>query len=317
MPEWAAEVVKLFPAGRAHRHAALSSLTTWGVGGAAELLVVPRSRDEAVRAVHAARDAGVPCRVMGWGSNLLVSDRGIPGLVLRPDGEFSALRFSGTRATGEPAVGLPSLAREAARRGLSGVEFLVGIPGSLGGAVAVNAGAEGRDLAGIVESVEVLHRSGRTDRWSAGDMRFGYRYSRLLEEPALVLSVALSLREDEPEQIERRTRDLVARRRRQPGGRSAGSVFRNPEGDFAGRLLERCGTKGMRCGGARVPDEHANFILAEGETSAEDILGLIRRLQETVVRETGVLLVPEVLFAGFEEGDPALPRGARILREIR
>ncbi len=222
-------------------------------------------------------------------------------------------RVDGTRIVAECGRRLSSLAREAATHGLTGLEFGIGIPGSVGGAVTVNAGAEGSDVAGVVESVTVLRRSGEEETWTRDDLQFGYRHSRLLAEPALVLDVMLVLKKGDPEEIRARTQDLLNRRARQPRGRSAGSVFRNPKGDFAGRLLDEAGAKGMRVGGAAVSDRHANFILTDREASASDILLLIKQIQEKVERKTGIVLCPEVMFAGFENDDPRLPRGARVL----
>ncbi len=314
--EWVPEFTGVWPGKRMSARAPLSALTAWGVGGPADLVVQPANEEETERAVRLAVELGIPCRILGWGSNLLVNDQGIRGLVIRPSAGFSALEIAGDSVTAEMGVGLPVLARECARRGLSGMEFAIGIPGSLGGAVATNAGAEGSQMADVLAAIRVVRRSGVMEVRDARMLRFRYRHSALLEEPALVVSATLQLTGEEPGQVSERTRAVLEKRRRQPKGRSCGSVFRNPEGGSAGRLLEKVGAKGMRCGGARVPGEHANFVLAEGKTSASDILDLMRTLQERVLDETGTLLEPEVMFAGFEEGDPALPRGARVVREI-
>jgi len=305
-----------FPSECVRSGVALSTLTTWRVGGPVELLVRAGGADDAERAVHMARDAGVACRVVGWGSNLLASDGGIKGVVIRPAAGFNAVRFEETRIVAESGCGLSRLAGEAALRGLAGLEFAVGIPGTIGGAVAVNAGAEGSEVSRIVETITVLRRSGIREIRSREDLQFSYRHSRLLNEPAMVLEVALALRREDPEEVRRRTQEFLAKRARQPKGSSAGSVFRNPEGDFAGRLLDRVGAKGMRVGGASVPRKHANFILTETGASAANVLDLMRLLQERVVEETGILLLPEVVFAGFSEEDRSLPKGARLLREM-
>ncbi len=316
MAEWRAAFSEAFPSGVLHAGISLSTLTTWGVGGSAELLVEPESVDQAETAIRLARDSGVPCRVLGWGSNLLASDAGIPGLVIRSSRGFDHVRVDGDRVVAESGCGLSSLAGTAALQGLSGLEFAVGIPGSLGGGVALNAGAEGSHLADVVQGITVLRRSGERENWGRRQIRFDYRSSRLLDEPAMVVDVILKLRRDDPERIRRKTEELRARRSRQPAGRSAGSVFRNPDGDFAGRLLEISGAKSMRIGRAAVSSRHANFILTETGASASDVLDLIRLLQETVKRETGVLLQPEVIFAGYAAAGPTLPQGARILQPL-
>ena len=316
MSDWMAAFRNAFPPERLRFGVPCSRLTTWRVGGPVEVLVRPRHLGEAALAVDMARDAGVACRVMGWGSNLLAVDGGVPGVVIRPAGGLNTVRFEESRIVAESGCGLSKLSREAALRGLAGLEFAVGIPGTLGGAVAVNAGAEGSAISGVLESVTVLRRSGIQEVRSREDLQFDYRHSRLLDEPALVLEASLMLRRDDPERVQRKTRTLLAKRARQPRGRSAGSVFRNPEGDFAGRLLEGVGAKGTRVGGAGVSREHANFILTEAGASASDVVHLMKSLQERVEGETGILLVPEVVFAGFDEKDPSLPKGARLMREI-
>lgn len=316
MADRASPFVKAFAPGRVSGGVLSSTLTTWAVGGPIEVLVQPWDENEAARAVRMAGEEGLGCWIMGRGSNLLVSDRGIRGVVVRPGSGFDAVQFRGDRVIGEPGVMLPVLARECARRGLSGLEFGVGIPGSLGGAVATNAGAQGSDVGGIVERVQVLRRSGTRESWESAYLEFGYRRSRLLDEPALLLSAVLQLVEADPQRVEARTSTLLEKRTDQPAGRSAGSVFRNPEGDHAGRLLEQAGAKGMVVGGARVPDAHANFIVTEEGSSARDVLRLIKILQDRVSETAGTLLAPEIVFAGFEAEDPDLPRGARLLGEI-
>jgi UDP-N-acetylmuramate dehydrogenase len=294
----------------------LASFTTWGVGGAVDALVQPGTEEEAALAIRLGENAGVPCRVLGSGSNLLVSDEGVNGVLIRPGGPLGRLEVEGDEIRVGSAMGLPSLAMECARRGLAGVEFAVGIPGSVGGAVATNAGAHGAQFSDVLVETRVLRGSGVAETRRGEDLQFRYRHSRILESPELVVSATLRLPKENREVTETRTRECLKARRDQPKGRSCGSVFRNPPGDYAGRLLENAGAKGMMLGGAQVPQAHANYILAEGETSAADILHLMRTLQGRVQDETGILLEPEVIFAGFEADDPRLPKGARLLGEI-
>jgi len=314
--EWVESLMDVLPPGLARAGTRLAELTTWGVGGPAEVLAEPETGVQAEEVIRAAAAHGVACRIVGGGSNLLVSDRGIPGVVLRPSGSFAECRVRGCEVVAGAGSRLPSLARECERRGLSGLEFAIGIPGTLGGAVATNAGAEGSEMGRVVRTVEVVRRSGERETWDSPSLGFAYRHSRLLDEPALVVSATLGLAEDDPVRIERRTEALLEKRRRQPRGASAGSVFRNPEGDAAGRLLESVGVKGLAVGGARVAREHANFILTEKGATADDVARLILELQQRVLQETGILLRPEVIFAGFDERDPVLPRGARLVGPI-
>lgn len=309
-------IVESFPQGSVWPGAPLSSFTTWSVGGPAEVLIQPENAEEAVLAVRMAVDQDLACRVLGGGSNLLVSDEGIDGVVIRPSVRFNKSDFNGSVVVCEPARRLPSLSRKCAEQGLAGLEFAIGIPGSVGGAAATNAGAEGSQMNDVVREICVLRRLGTKETWDRPSLKYGYRHSRLLDEPALVLSVTLALETADPVHVRRRTRTLLEKRKRQPAGRSAGSVFRNPEGQYAGKLLDQVGAKGMSMGGARVSEIHANFILTEEGARAGDVLRLIRTLQDRVFKETGVLLSPEIIFAGFDRGDPDLPKNARLLGEI-
>lgn len=278
----------------------LEAYTTWKVGGPAEWFAEPTGIDALIALVSWAHQQGLPQRCIGAGSNLLVSDEGLDGLTL------CLRRLQGSHLdpgsglvevqAGEP---LPSLARRAARAGLGGLEWSVGIPGTIGGAVVMNAGAQGGCIADRLHSVRVLDPARPDTPFSltANDLRFAYRHSRLQEEPLIVLSGRFQLDPglDPAVLLDRTTDNLQSRTASQPYHLpSCGSVFRNPEPDKAGQLIESLGLKGLRIGGAEVSGLHANFIVNTGQARATDIQALIEQLQTEVHRQTGHSLQTEV-----------------------
>ncbi len=292
------------PAGL-RRAVALSDFTTWKVGGPAEWFAEPGSREELIALAAWAAEQGLPYRCIGAGSNLLIADTGLSGLTL------CNRRLQGSRldpATGEVEAEagepIPTLARKAARAGLAGLEWAVGIPGTVGGAVVMNAGAQGGCLAETFVAAEVLDpaRPALPFELDGEALAFAYRHSRLQEEPFLVLAARFQLKPGhDPTALSARTSaNLHSRTSTQPYQQpSCGSVFRNPEPEKAGRLIEALGLKGLSVGGAQVSPVHANFIVNTGEASAADIDTLIRLVQERVLREHGIHLHPEVKRLGF------------------
>ncbi len=278
----------------------LAEYTTWKVGGPAEWFAEPSTAEALIGLAGWADRRGLPLRLIGAGSNLLVSDTGLKGLTLcnrRLQGSVleSATGWIEAHA-GEP---IPTLARRAARAGLSGLEWAVGIPGTVGGAVVMNAGAQGSCTAEWLEEVTVLDpaRGGAPFVLRATDLDFAYRHSRLQEEPLLVLAARFRLSAGhDPAEISRRTSaNLASRTSSQPYQQpSCGSVFRNPEPHKAGRLIEALGLKGLSIGQAMVSPIHANFIVNGGGACAEDIDRLIRLVQERVHEAHGLWLHPEV-----------------------
>ncbi len=271
------------------------------LGGPAGLYAEPQGRADLLRILSWAQEAGVAVRVLGGGSNVLVSDEGWPGLVIslrRCCGEThwgGALGPTGVRAGA--GVMLPALARSAAARGLGGLEFAIGIPGSLGGALQSNAGiGDGREIGSLVGEVEVWRR-GTVD---SIPLEFGYRTTSLLGSGALVLGATLHLAPRPRGEIEAEMRSLLeARQATQPTAlRNAGSIFRNPPGDAAGRLIEAAGLKGLAVGGARVSELHANFIVHDGAATARDVADLMAVVQRRVLADSGVRLVPEIEWWG-------------------
>lgn len=293
------------PTANLRRQISLREFTTWKVGGPAEWFGEPESEEELLALLQWARSQGLPLHCIGAGSNLLVADAGLAGLSLCLR-HLQGSRLDGSSGLVEAAAGepIPTLARKAARAGLSGLEWAVGIPGTAGGAAVMNAGAQGGCTAEWLESVQVVDpaRPERPFRLRAAELEFAYRHSRLQQEPLVVLSVRLQLQPGhEPAAVSARTSaNLHSRTSTQPYQQpSCGSVFRNPEPDKAGRLIEGLGLKGLTIGGAQVSPMHANFIVNTGNASAADIQTLIAMVQERVQQAHGIVLHPEVKRLGL------------------
>jgi len=282
----------------------MAPLTTFRIGGPAALYLEPESDADLDAAGRAIVEAGVAFVVMGKGSNLLVADEGFEGLVLRLGRGYRWAAREGDRLTAGGAMPLPALAGVALRYGLEGLEFGVAIPASVGGAVRMNAGAHGAQMADVVRRVEVFALEARQRRAIAGEEAgFGYRGSRLPAD-GVVVEVTVELVPGDAAAI--RSRMEVARswrRRTQPLAEpNCGSVFKNPRDDHAARLIEAAGLKGTRVGGVQVSEKHANFIVASPGARAADVLALIHLVQERVRSATGVELEPEVHLLGARPG---------------
>ena len=285
----------------------LQEFTTWRVGGPAEWFAEPVDQGQLIDLAAWAGQRDLPFRVIGAGSNLLIADQGLPGLTV------CNRRLQGSRVDGESGVvdaeagePIPTLARKVARAGLHGLEWAVGIPGTVGGAAVMNAGAQGGCTAEWLESVLVLdpQRPGEPFRLTTAALGFDYRHSRLQQEPLLVLSARFSLEPGhDPAAVTARTSaNLHSRTSTQPYQQpSCGSVFRNPEPRKAGQLIESLGLKGTRIGGAEVSTLHANFIVNTGAATAADIDALISLVRERVLAAEGIDLHPEVKRLGFPQ----------------
>ncbi len=281
---------------RARRAEPLARYSALGVGGPADLLVVVESPAELVAAVGAARSAELPWRVLGGLTNLLLPDEGLRGLVIL--NRARAVRWEPDyRLRVETGASIAPLAREAVRRGWGGLTWAVGVPGTVGGAVINNAGAFGGEIAGILSAAEVLAPTGEVLTVTPEWFDFRYRCSRLKGAGTawVVLAVTLQLRPGDPEQLAAKAAEYTARRQRtQPPGRTLGSTFKNPPGDYAGRLIAAAGLKGARVGGITVSTQHANFFMNEGGGTAADFLALLKQVQATVEQQFGVRLEPEI-----------------------
>ena len=282
----------------------LADYTTWRVGGAAEWLAEPASLEETQAWIEWAAYQGMPCSVIGAGSNLLIHDNGLPGLSLCLR-KLQGLELDATTGTVEVLAGepIPSLARRAARAGLHGLEWSVGIPGTAGGAAVMNAGAQGGCTAEWLESVRVMPlEGGNCFELQRHQLDFAYRHSRLQEDNLVVLSARFRLQPGhDPDELKRvTTANLSHRTTTQPYQQpSCGSVFRNPEPLKAGRLIEDQGLKGTRIGGAEISTVHANFIVNTGDAQAKDIAQLIHLVQDRIEAKHGIRLHTEVKRLGF------------------
>jgi UDP-N-acetylmuramate dehydrogenase len=273
----------------------MSKHTTFRVGGPADMMFFPASAQELLHALNLARDEGVETHVVGNGSNLLVKDAGVRGLTIVLGEYFSEVRVEGTKVYAQAGVLLSKLASVAQEAGLAGLEFASGIPGTLGGGCAMNAGAYGGQISDVLVSAEVL-LNGEVKTLSLEEMQMGYRTTMPLREGGIVLSATFELREDDKDEIQARMRDLNARRRdKQPLNMpSAGSTFKRPEGHFAGALIEQSGLKGCTIGGAQVSEKHAGFVINKGGATAADVLALIEHIKTVVLEKSGVTLETEV-----------------------
>ena len=281
--------------------APMARFTTFRVGGPADVLVNIDSAAEISVALRAARAAGVPVTIIGNGSNLLVRDGGIRGLVLRIASPFSCIRREGDCLVAQAGATLGACAQAALREGLSGLAELAGIPGTIGGGVIMNAGAYGGELADVVRQVQTLAFSDLRPLSFEGDaLGFAYRRSAMMDARVVVTEVTLQLAPGNPQAILARMDALAAARRdKQPlEYPSAGSTFKRPEGLFAARLIDECGLRGLRVGDAQVSEKHTGFIVNLGHATAADILALMQAVKERVYSETGVTLEPEVRILG-------------------
>ena len=286
----------------AERKAALAPLTTYRVGGSAAVLVKPRDRDDLERLADVVAATGLPVLVVGRGSNLLVADTGFPGIAISLAELAATHRIEGDQVVAGAAVALPQLARQVVATGLAGFEWAVGVPGSVGGAVRMNAGGHGGDIATCLVDVDLfdirLARGGRVDVSRLG---LHFRGSELAAHQ-IVLDARIQLRAGDRLASEQELNEIVRwRREHQPGGQNAGSVFVNPiPGELsAGELIDRCGLRGFVLGSASVSSKHANFIQGSDGGSAADVVALIEHVRRRVADETGFLLRSEVRLIGF------------------
>lgn len=279
----------------------LAAYTTLRVGGPADALAIAQTTDELIALVGAAAKAGVPWRVIGRGSNLLVADRGVRGLVIRNAASAVELLDGPTperaRLRADAGVSCANLASRTGRLGLAGFEFAVAIPGTIGGAVVQDAGAHGAQMADVLVSVGYLDRAGDPAVAPVDELALAYRTSRFKQPPRgeAVLWAQIELRRADPAAVSATIAEIRAwRAASQPTEPSAGSIFTNPPGDFAGRLIEAAGLKGHRIGGAQISPRHANFIVNPGGATAADVAALIELARAEVARQLGVTLEPEV-----------------------
>lgn len=278
----------------------MAAHTTFKVGGAADFFIKISSRQQLVKTVPYLNALGLSYFVLGNGSNLLVSDNGYQGVILQIGAQMGNITVDGTKITVQAGAPLAKLAKTAMEHGLSGLEFASGIPGTVGGAVMMNAGAYGGEMEQVVSSVTVLAKDGSELTLSHDDMEFSYRSSILKNRSFIILEAEFTLQSGDAKQIQAKMEEYgQSRREKQPlQYPSAGSTFKRPDGCYAGKLIMDAGLRGYRIGGAQVSEKHCGFIVNVGNAQASDIYELIQEVQERVYEKFGVRLEPEIIMLG-------------------
>ena len=294
------ELSSVIRGGRVVEGEPMSAHTTFQTGGAAAVFVEPSDQTELEETLRLLKRTGEPFYLLGNGSNLLVSDKGFEGVVIHLAKGFGDIRVEGTTLICGAAATLAQIARTALAHSLTGFEFAAGIPGSLGGAVVMNAGAYDGEMKQVIKSVTLMDYAGETVKKRADEMRFAYRHSLLKEERYIVLEAEIALHEGASEEIREKMDDLAARRRdKQPlEYPSAGSTFKRPEGYFAAKLIQDAGLRGFCVGGAQVSEKHCGFVVNKGGATSADIYALIREVQRRVKESAGVDIETEVICLG-------------------
>ena len=292
----------MFEAFEVIRDAEMRQYTTLRLGGKADWLAFPRNAEEIAALYAEAGQAELPVTVIGHGSNLLVLDGGIRGLVIRVEKNMRSIRREGNRLIAQAGAMLGTVAVAAAEAGLAGLEFASGIPGTVGGGMTMNAGAYGGEMSDVTVRVDGITPDGKPVSLNRDEMRFGYRTSAVKQLDFIVTEVTMELQPGDPAEIRAKMSELNTRRaEKQPLDiPSAGSTFKRPEGFFAAALIDQCGLKGCSIGGAQVSRKHAGFLVNNG-SSSRDYLALVRHVQQVVQEQTGIQLEPEIRIVGVEK----------------
>lgn len=274
--------------------------TTFRIGGPADIFVSVKSAEEIIRILEASNESKTPCMVMGNGSNMLVSDKGIRGVVIHVGSNMSGCRIDGETVYAEAGILMSALAKKILEAELTGFEFAAGIPGTLGGGIYMNAGAYGGELKDIIDEVTYIDENNEIKTSKNDELEFGYRHSIFETGKYVILSCTMKLKKGNFEEIKAQMADYTKRRNdKQPVSMpSAGSTFKRPEGYFAGKLIQDCGLMGYSIGGAQVSEKHAGFVVNKGGATADNVLKLIEHIQKTVMDKFGVWLEPEVRLIG-------------------
>lgn len=280
----------------------LSSLTTFHLGGPCDLLIEVTSEKEAIRTIRYLRSSAIPFMVIGNGSNLLVRDGGIDGVVVKMGPAFADVTVEGNVVTAQAGAAVAKVAQISFEAGLTGMEALAGIPGTVGGGVIMNAGAYEHEMKDVLRSLHAIETDNTLCTLTRDEMDMGYRTSRMMREGMVVTETTFELQPGDPKEIRERAAEYALRRRtKQPLDKySAGSTFKRPQGHFAGALIEQAGLRGYAIRGAQVSEKHCGFLINNGEATARDVLDLIHYVQETVKKTSGVDLEPEVRIIGKE-----------------
>ena len=296
------EIKNILPAERFLIEEPMKKHTTFKIGGPADYLIFPSSMQEVTLIFDLLRKYKIPFTVLGNGSNVLVLDKGIRGAVVKFNSPMSWIRQEGNTIIAGAGALLKDVSQVAADCGLTGMEFAIGIPGSIGGAVFMNAGAYDGEMKPIVSGVRAAAASGKLVAYSHDELDFGYRHSVFQDNGQAICEVEISLQPGDPAAIREKMDSFTERReKKQPLEMpSAGSTFKRPEGYFAGTLIEQTGLKGFSVGGAQISAKHAGFVVNSGEATATDVLNLIHEVQRRVYEKNGVKLFPEVRILGEE-----------------
>ncbi|NLJ40035.1 MAG: UDP-N-acetylmuramate dehydrogenase [Clostridiales bacterium] len=292
----------IFPEQRLLLNEPMENHTSFKIGGPADILLLPINDIEIQRSLKICTEFSIPVFVMGNGSNLLVRDKGIRGVVLKIAKNFSHIQVEGNLIKAQSGIPLSALAKAAVQHSLKGLEFASGIPGTLGGATTMNAGAYGGELKDVIVNVNAMDGTGNSYSYSTEEMQFGYRTSRIQTDKLIVLGVDLVLETgNQQESLELMVELAKQRREKQPlTYPSAGSTFKRPVGYYAGKLIQDCGLKGLRVGGAQISELHAGFIINLGGATARDVMELIGKVQGIIKDKYGVEMQPEVRIIGEE-----------------
>lgn len=291
------DLIDIFGAERTGITERLAKHCNWRVGGPADLFVIVRTADELTQAVRAGQASDHKPTILGFGANVLVSDKGVRGLVILNRAHRISFQENDV-VEADSGTNLAVLVKEAAKQGVGGFEFLIGIPGTVGAAVAVNAGTREQWISTLVKKALVLKNDGQQIWFGQDELDFSYRNSKLKQTGEIVITARLQGKADKPANIDLKLQEELKVRQTQPTGPSAGSVFKNPPGDFAGRLIEACGLKGLQIGGAQISEMHANFILNVGDAKAQDIKAIIEKVKSVVRNKFNVQLQEEIRYLG-------------------
>lgn len=283
----------------------LSKHTTFKIGGPADALVLPTGVEQVQQIIEACKQAQAPLRFMGLGSNILVSDEGVRGVIVKFAKNFASVSVEGTRIVAQAGASNEQVAKVAQEHGLAGYEFASGIPGSIGGAAIMNAGAYDGEFSKIAVGLSCLTPEGELVEVTAEQAQWSYRHSMMMDKGYVVLEASLELTRNEKDAIQARMDDLRERREsKQPLEMpSAGSTFKRPEGYFAGKLIQDAGLKGYTVGGAQISTKHSGFVVNTGKASAADVVQLIQDVHDRIFEKEGVHMEPEVHMWGFGESE--------------
>lgn len=296
--DWVRQLDNLYLKGQVLLDEPLRRYTSLGIGGLAQAMVFPADVDDLRQLLRFTRENDVPFFILGAGSNLVVRDGGFKGLVISLCLGFKQIHHKGNILCPQAGVHISKLLSYAQTNQLGGLEFLAGVPGTVGGAVVMNAGARDSEIGNLVKSVSLLQLDGNLVSLDKSEIKFSYRSSSLPSQ-GVVLEVKFNLKPTSSEVIKSKTKQFIQQRKQsQPAGLSAGSIFKNPPGYFAGRLIEEVGLKGFTIGNAKISKQHANFIINKGSASAQDVESLIQYAQNEVYKQKSIWLEPEVKIIG-------------------